>query len=111
MTDGDSSRPWFFELLADRDPEFESDLDDVFDHIRSEGELSVKTKALIVLALDAAAGQSGGVRANANLARAHGASEQEIVETVEVLTAAAGVQALSTATHAFPEREDYLGEG
>jgi AhpD family alkylhydroperoxidase len=101
--------PWFFDLLREKDPSFEGDLEELFSHVRTDGALSAKTKALMVLALDAAAGQDGGVTANARLARKHGATDEEIVEAIEVATVAAGVQALSTATHAFPDRDEYLG--
>lgn len=100
-----SEKPKFFEPLEEMDPEFEKALSETYGKATEEGALSSKVKTLISLALDAAEGHEKGVSQLAEKARAQGASEEEIVETLEVATALCGVQALAIGAYAFGEPE------
>lgn len=95
--------PGFMAELADRDEMFGSLLIELFDQGRSDGALSMKTKTLMVLAMDAALGHRDGVRSLAQTAREHGASEDEILETIELVALICGIQGLGTASIVFEE--------
>lgn len=93
--------PGFLKELKKRDREFGGKIIDVFKESGEEGVLDRKTKTLISMALDAALGHPEGVKALAEKARAQGATEKEIHETVKVVTTACGIQGLATASEAF----------
>lgn len=59
------------------------------------GALSVKNKLLIAMALDIEAGHANGARSLAAQARKEGATEQEIVEVLQVCFAMGGMQQMS----------------
>jgi alkylhydroperoxidase/carboxymuconolactone decarboxylase family protein YurZ len=93
--------PQFIEELATRDPEFGELIAETRRRSRSDGALSAKTKALIAMALDAGMNHPGGVESLAVAAREQGATDEEILETIEVVASMCGLQGLSTGTHAF----------
>jgi alkylhydroperoxidase/carboxymuconolactone decarboxylase family protein YurZ len=66
-----------------------------------DGALSHKTKTLMTMLCDALLGHDGGVATIANRARAAGASEEEIAETVGIAFLMGGLPALVTASNAF----------
>lgn len=66
-----------------------------------DGALSHKTKTLMTMLCDALLGHGGGVTTIANRARAAGASEEEIAETVGVAFLMGGLPALVTGANAF----------
>lgn len=65
------------------------------------GALDVKTKLLVALALDIAAGAEEGVRTLAARARAAGATDAEILDVAQICYSVGGLQRLSTAARAF----------
>ena len=69
-----------------------------------DGALSAKTKVLMMLVCDALLAHEGGVAALAGRARALGASEAEIADTVEVAFLMGGIPALATGANAFKDR-------
>ncbi|MBC8281353.1 MAG: carboxymuconolactone decarboxylase family protein [Chloroflexi bacterium] len=71
------------------------------DAILPDGALSNKTKTLMTMLCDALLGHGGGVTTIANRARAAGASEEEIAETVGVAFLMGGLPALVTGANAF----------
>ena len=75
--------------------------DDTREAILPDGALSNKAKTLMTMLCDALLGHGGGVSTIANRARAAGASEDEIAETVGVAFLMGGLPALVTGANAF----------
>ena len=75
--------------------------EDARDAILPDGALSNKTKTLMTMLCDALLGHDGGVTTIANRARAAGASEEEIAETVGVAFLMGGLPSLVTGANAF----------
>jgi alkylhydroperoxidase/carboxymuconolactone decarboxylase family protein YurZ len=69
--------------------------------VLTEGALSVKTKTLMMLVCDALLAHPDGVTGLANRARALGASEDEIAETMAVAFLMGGLPALVTGASAL----------
>jgi len=69
----------------------------------AEGELPLKHKILIALALDASHGAVDGVRSLARFALRTGASKREIAETLRVTQYISGVGSIYTASRAIKE--------
>lgn len=95
--------PAFLDVVAERDPAFGEHLVNVYEHARRSGELDEKTKTLIALAIDAGSGHEEGVENLAEKARRQGASEGEILETLEVVTLISGTQGLVTGLGAIDD--------
>jgi alkylhydroperoxidase/carboxymuconolactone decarboxylase family protein YurZ len=93
--------PPFLEKLQDIDPAWFSSAMNVQSVINQPGRLDLKTKLLILLAVDAFSGSSG-VSPIANLARANGACEEEIKECLRIAGMIAQNRFLKTAMDAFP---------
>lgn len=66
-----------------------------------DGALSVKTKLLIAMTLDAAEGSVSGVRALASLAMESGATKEEITEALRIAYFICGVGTTYTAAEAL----------
>lgn len=92
----------FFESLQKYDPEFYKAALGLRDASRGTA-LDSKTRILITMGLDALIGASSGVKALANQARALGASEDEIRETLRLVSSVKLNQALEASMHAFEE--------
>lgn len=99
MTQG----PSFMDELRKRDPEFFKLVSAVMAKTQETGVLDPKTKTLITLALDAAGSHPEGVRSLAARARAMGAKEEEIIETLRLAFVAAGIPGLVAGLAAFRE--------
>ncbi len=69
----------------------------------AEGELPLKHKILIALALDASHGAVDGVRSLARFALRTGVSKREIAETLRVTQYISGVGSIYTASRAIKE--------
>ena len=69
--------------------------------VLADGALSLKVKTLMTMLCDALLAHPEGVANIANRARAAGASEEEIAETVAVAFLFGGMPALVTGTNAF----------
>ena len=69
--------------------------------VMKDGALSLKTKTLMMMLCDALLGHSDGVASIAKRARALGASEAEIAETLAVAFLMGGMPGLVTGANAF----------
>jgi len=94
-------KPFFVEALEKGDPELLSQMESLREFVAKEGALPAKVKALMSMLGDAILGHPEGVKALAEQARAKGATEQEIAETVRVAFLCAGMPGLVTGTYAF----------
>lgn len=94
-------QPAFIDALQKYDPEFYKVVAAVREKTGAKGALDAKTKTLISLALDTAAGANQGVKNLAGRARALGASEDEIREVMRLVYSNRGSQALVAAQSAF----------
>jgi alkylhydroperoxidase/carboxymuconolactone decarboxylase family protein YurZ len=95
------ARPFFVEAMEQNDPELLKQMQSLQDWAIQDGALPAKIKALMSMLGDAILGHAEGVRAIAQRARAQGATEQEITETVRMAFLCAGMPGLVTGTHAF----------
>ena len=77
------------------------DVTSLREHALSEGALPLKVKVMMTMLCDALLGHDDGVKNNANRARAVGATEAEIAETVGVAFVMGGTPALVTGANAF----------
>ncbi len=94
--------PPFLQAFADRRPEFAEHVSIIREAAYyTPGALDVKTKILIALALDIAAGAELGVKTLAARARAAGATDAEILDVAQVCYSVAGLQRLATALQAM----------
>lgn len=93
--------PGFLRDLEKRDGEFAKLVVRCMERASGEGALSKKTKALMMMAIDASAEHEEGVGALAEMARGLGASEEEITETLEVAAVSKLLQGLETGARAF----------
>lgn len=101
MTQKPSQKPWYMEAMEKRDPEFAQMLGSLMAKVSGPGALDAKTKTLITLALDAAGYHKDGVVALAKRARAQGASDAEIWETIRLAYLVGGFPGLTTGLAAF----------
>jgi alkylhydroperoxidase/carboxymuconolactone decarboxylase family protein YurZ len=92
--------PWIA-ALQQRDPQFAESYLAQRERILRDGAIPAKYKILMTMVVDALLSHPDGVATIANRARAAGASEAEILETVEVAYLFGGTPALVTATNAF----------
>ena len=94
--------PPFLAQLTARRPEFAALAAEIRERsYYTPGALEVKTKLLIALALDIAAGAEDGVKTLAARAKTAGATEDEILDVVQVCYSVAGLQRLSTGVKAL----------
>jgi alkylhydroperoxidase/carboxymuconolactone decarboxylase family protein YurZ len=96
-------KPFFVEALERNDAELLKQMQSLQDWAGRDGALPARIKTLMSLLGDAILGHAEGVRAIAQRARAEGATEQEIAETVRMAFLCAGLPGLITGTHAFGE--------
>ena len=95
------SRPGYAAALQQNDSKMAEYLDGGRELIMTDGALSAKVKTLMTLLCDALLAHENGVRNIAERARAMGATEEEIAETVRVAFWMGGLPALVTGTEAF----------
>ena len=95
------SRPGYEAALQQNDAKMAEYLDTGRELIITDGALSAKVKTLMTLLCDALLAHENGVRNIAERARAMGATEEEIAETVRVAFWMGGLPALVTGTEAF----------
>jgi alkylhydroperoxidase/carboxymuconolactone decarboxylase family protein YurZ len=89
--------PDFLAELEKKDAEFISHIKANLASNHKDGALPAKTKLLMAMALDAAHGDKNGVKALSKQAFEAGVTEQEIIETAEVVAVTCGLQGLFTA--------------
>ena len=95
------ARPFFVEAMEQNDAELLKQMQSLQDWATKDGALPAKIKTLMSMFGDAILGHAEGVKAIAQRARAQGATEQEIAETVRMAFLCAGMPGLVTGTHAF----------
>jgi alkylhydroperoxidase/carboxymuconolactone decarboxylase family protein YurZ len=88
-------------ILEKEAPQLFEDVSAVRDHVLADGALSQKVKVLMTMLCDALLAHPEGVANIANRARAAGATEEEIAETVGVAFVMGGTPALVTGANAF----------
>ena len=87
--------------IEEHDPEFLNDLAATAADAFAPGELEVKYKFLLAMALDAQANRVGGVKSFARRAREAGATQREIVEVLRVSFYLGGMQSLVSGANAL----------
>ena len=97
------SKPTYMAALEKGDPELMRRVAEIQVFAGGDGALAAKVKTLMMMMGDAILGHADGVRALAQRARAQGASEAEIAETVRMAFVMGGLPGLVTATRAFEE--------
>ena len=88
-------------ILKDNAPQLAEDVTVLRDHGLVDGALPLKVKVLMTMLCDALLAHPEGVANIANRARAVGATEAEIAETVGVAFVMGGTPALVTGCNAF----------
>lgn len=96
-------KPFFVEALEKNDPELLEHMNSLQEFAGTEGALPAKIKTLMSMFGDAILGHPAGVQALAERARAQGATEEEIAETVRMAFFCGGMPGLVTGTRAFRE--------
>lgn len=91
----------FQEALQANTPELMKNVNALRSGLTVDGALSAKTKTLMMMLCDALLGHGDGVANIARGARALGATEGEIAETVAVAFMMGGMPGLVTAANAF----------
>ena len=94
-------KPFFVELLENNDPELLEYMNSLQKFAGEDGALPARVKTLMSMFADAILGHPSGVKALAERARAQGASEQEIAETVRMAFLCGGMPGLVTGTYSF----------
>ena len=95
--------PNFLTILEEKDAEYASLIKAMIKKENQDTALPAKIKALIIMALDASHGMGMGVKLLAEQARKKGATEQEILETIELVGNTCGLQGLITALNALKD--------
>lgn len=96
-----SSSPNWQTILGKFAPELLKQVTGLRETVLADGALSIKTKTLMMMLCDALLGHSDGVANIAKRARALGASENEIAETLAVAFLMGGMPGLVTGANAF----------
>ena len=92
--------PWQT-MLEQNAPDLLKNVGGVREAVLRDGALSLKVKTMMTMLCDALLGHTDGVANIANRARAAGATEDEIAETVGVAFLFGGMPALVTGANAF----------
>lgn len=96
--------PNFVEEFKTVDAELYTQVKATTELAMDKGVLDAKTRFLITLALDAFKGAPEGVRVVAAQARAAGATDREIAETIRIAYFVAGLDVIKTGLNAFADR-------
>ena len=89
------------DILQENAPELLEVVNGARESVLTDGALSLKVKTLMTMLCDALLSHPDGVTNIANRARAAGATEEEIAETVGVAFLFGGMPALVTGANAF----------
>ena len=98
-----SQQPAYIQALSKVDAEMAEYVSSGRELVIVDGALSAKTKTLMTMLCDALLAHADGVKAISDRARAMGASEEEIAETIRVAFWMGGLPALVTGVNAFRE--------
>jgi alkylhydroperoxidase/carboxymuconolactone decarboxylase family protein YurZ len=90
-------------VLKQHDPKLYALVGQVREHAMQEGAIPTRIKTLMAFLCDAVRDRHEAARVLAGVARAQGASEAEIAETLAVAYWIGGVHALNTGAEAFRE--------
>ena len=88
-------------VIKEAAPQLFKDVSTLRDNVLTDGALSLKVKVLMTMLCDALLAHEHGVENIANRARAIGATEDEIAETIAVAFVMGGTPALVTGANAF----------
>jgi len=94
--------PWFVQALEPYSPDLVQLAQSATGTLMKDGTLDVKTKSLIMLALEIADGNKAGTADLAGVCRRVGATDAEIADVVRVVYLQAGLGRLSASVSAFP---------
>jgi alkylhydroperoxidase/carboxymuconolactone decarboxylase family protein YurZ len=86
------------------DKQLFDEVKNVYDLAMAPGELDIKTKVLITMAMDAFHGAAGGVKVLAAAARSLGATDGQIKEALRIAYSTAGMGTLVASRAAFEEK-------
>ncbi len=89
--------PKHYMRIKERFPEYGDALNNLGEAVRNSGPLDEKTTQLIQLAASAAIRSEGGVHSHARRAFQNGASEEEVYQTVLLLTSTIGFPNIAAA--------------
>jgi alkylhydroperoxidase/carboxymuconolactone decarboxylase family protein YurZ len=95
--------PAYLAALSKVDPKLVEHVNGLREYVITDEALSAKVKTLMTMLCDAMLAHGDGVYAISQRARAMGASEKEIAETVQVAFLMGGLPALVTGCNAFRE--------
>ena len=98
-----SNTPTWRDSLGKHAPDMLKQITSLQETVTKDGALSLKTKTLMMMLCDSLLAHPDGVANIARRARALGASEQEIAETVTVAFLMGGLPGLVTGGNAFRE--------
>ncbi len=98
-----SNTPTWRDSLGKHAPDMLKQITSLQETVTKDGALSLKTKTLMMMLCDSLLAHPDGVANIARRARALGASEQEIAETVAVAFLMGGLPGLVTGGNAFRE--------
>jgi alkylhydroperoxidase/carboxymuconolactone decarboxylase family protein YurZ len=90
-----------FTVLKEHDPELYELTQRARGHVMADGAVPAKIKTLMAMLCDAVRDRHAAVPHLANVARAQGATDAEIAETIAVAYWIGGVHALNTGAEAF----------
>jgi alkylhydroperoxidase/carboxymuconolactone decarboxylase family protein YurZ len=88
-------------VLKEHDPQLYALVRQVRQHAMQDGAIPAKIKTLMALLCDAVRDRHEAARVLANVARAQGATDSEIAETLAVAYWIGGLHALNTGAEAF----------
>lgn len=94
-------KPAYIATVQAHDAGLSERVTDVRDFVLKEGALSPKVKTLMMMLCDALLAQPNGVRSISTRARAMGATQEEINETIQVAFLMGGLPALVTGCNAY----------
>ena len=100
------AKPPWAQAIQKNDPELFAQMNELVEYMRTNGALPAKFKTLMGLFGDAMLAHPRGVESLAGQARALGASEAEIGETIRMAFLWAGLPGLVVATNAYPEEDE-----
>ena len=88
-------------VLKEHDPQLYALVGQVRQHAMQDGAIPARIKTLMALLCDAVRDRHQAAQVLANVARAQGATDQEVAETLAVAYWIGGVHALNTGAEAF----------
>ena len=91
------------DIIKEADAQLFARINDAKELAFQEGEIAMKNKFLIAMAIDVAKNSESGIKSLAAQALANGASEREILETLRIASYICGVGSMYTAAQALSD--------